>query len=77
MNDTFSRMQYFDLTSPPYFADEILVPSNKANFQNISPYIFEEERSGSASVDVFREIGVNQISILTHFYLNQHCKLAC
>lgn len=58
MSETeIERLKYFDLQTPPPFAHTILKPWPEETFREIEPYIFEEQRHGSASVNVFRVVG--------------------
>ncbi|HHL34383.1 MAG TPA: hypothetical protein ENJ30_08500 [Desulfobulbaceae bacterium] len=51
------RLKYFDLQAPPPFAETILKPWPEKEFREFEPYIIEEQRHGSASVNVFRVVG--------------------
>ena len=50
------RLKYFDLQAPPPFAETILKPWPE-EFSYLRSYVIEEQRHGSASVNVFRVVG--------------------
>lgn len=52
-----ARMQYFNLQTPPPFADEKLLSWNDIKFHELEPFITERQRHGSASVNVFKVVG--------------------
>ncbi|BCO09272.1 hypothetical protein GF1_16480 [Desulfolithobacter dissulfuricans] len=55
--DQAERLKYFNLETPPPFAKTILKEWPEEKFREFEPYIIEEQRHGSASVNVFRVVG--------------------
>lgn len=55
--DAAKRLKYFGLEAPPPFAGTILKTWSEEKFRELEPYVIEEQRHGSASVNVFRVVG--------------------
>jgi len=57
MDNTANRLEYFGIKEPPPFAHEKLLSWQDVRFNELEPYVVEEQRHGSASVNVFRVVG--------------------
>lgn len=56
------RLQQFNICTPPAFSQERILLWQDLAFHEIKPYAIEEQRYGSASVNVFRVVGTRHPS---------------